>query len=252
MFCRKTVAGVDLRAAGSNPPPGGTLSVAPEAASGWTTPVALPWAASRPSGSPRSSLHRPCAPAATPQGCPGQSTSPRPRRCRREVELGERRARGIEARGVGKPVLDGFRSGERAAAASTATASAAADPGVVLCVADGIVRIAAGIIRAAVRLSGGIDRLIGVTAGEDVSASTPCGSPKGVSWPPRPAWILASRLSSSSFGTSFALAAASRPFCLYGPSSVGGALVVTGKVCRSREPRFSTSTERSAIKVSSC
>src|SRR5271166_7006168 len=40
----------------------------------------------------------------------------------------------------------------------------AADPGVVLCVAGGIVRIAAGIIRAAVRLSGGIDRLIGVTA----------------------------------------------------------------------------------------
>jgi Resolvase, N terminal domain/Helix-turn-helix domain of resolvase len=50
---------------------------------------------------------------------------------------------------------------------STATASAATDPGVVLCVADGIVRIAAGIIRAAVRLSGGIDRLIGVTAGEE-------------------------------------------------------------------------------------
>ena len=48
--------------------------------------------------------------------CRGQSTSPRPRRCRREVELGERRAQGIEARGVGKPVfLDGFRSGERAA-----------------------------------------------------------------------------------------------------------------------------------------
>src|ERR1700677_745657 len=116
MFCRKTVAGVDLRAAGSNPPPGGTFPVAPEAASGWTTPVALPWAASRPSGSPCSSLHQPCAPAATPQGCPGQSTSPHPRRCRREVELGERRAQGIEARGVEKPVfLDGFRSDERAA-----------------------------------------------------------------------------------------------------------------------------------------
>ena len=40
----------------------------------------------------------------------------------------------------------------------------AADPGVVLCVADGIVRIAAGIIRAAVRLSRGINCLIGVTA----------------------------------------------------------------------------------------
>ena len=49
---------------------------------------------------------------------------------------------------------------------STATAAAAIS-GVVLCVADGIVRIAAGIIRAAVRLSGGIDRLIGVTAGEE-------------------------------------------------------------------------------------
>src|SRR3984957_8097395 len=167
MFCRKTVAGVDLRAAGSDPPPGGTLPVAPEAASGWTTPVALPWAASRPSGSPRSSLHRPCAPAATPRGCRGQSTSPRPRRCRREVELDERRAQGIEAR-RGKTCLLGRFSVRRAGrAASTATASAAADPGVVLCVADGIVRIAAGIIRAAVRLSGGIDRLIGVTAGEE-------------------------------------------------------------------------------------
>lgn len=39
-----------------------------------------------------------------------------------------------------------------------------ADPDVVLCVAGRIVRIAAGIIRAAVRLSRGIDRLIGVTA----------------------------------------------------------------------------------------
>jgi hypothetical protein len=47
------------------------------------------------------------------------------------------------------------------------TATAAAIPGVVLCVADGIVGLAAGIIRAAVRLSGGIDRLIGVTAGEE-------------------------------------------------------------------------------------
>jgi hypothetical protein len=45
-----------------------------------------------------------------------------------------------------------------------ATTALAADPGVVLCVADGIVRIAAGVIRAAVRLTGGIDRLIGVTA----------------------------------------------------------------------------------------
>jgi hypothetical protein len=42
----------------------------------------------------------------------------------------------------------------------------AADPDVVLRVARGIVGIAAGIVRAEVRLSGGIDRLIGVTAGE--------------------------------------------------------------------------------------
>jgi hypothetical protein len=42
-------------------------------------------------------------------------------------------------------------------------------------------------------------------------------------------------------------------FCrLYGSSSVGGALVVTGKVCRSREPRFSTSTKRSGMKPSKC
>jgi hypothetical protein len=42
----------------------------------------------------------------------------------------------------------------------------AADPDVVLRVAGGIVRIAAGIARAEARLSGGIDRLIGVAAGE--------------------------------------------------------------------------------------
>jgi hypothetical protein len=42
----------------------------------------------------------------------------------------------------------------------------AADPDVVLCVARGIVRIAGGIVRAEVRLSGGIDRLIGVAAGK--------------------------------------------------------------------------------------
>jgi hypothetical protein len=46
-------------------------------------------------------------------------------------------------------------------------AATASIPGVVLCVADGIVRIAARIIRAAVRLSRGIDRLIGVAAGEE-------------------------------------------------------------------------------------
>ena len=54
----------------------------------------------------------------------------------------------------------------RRARASTATATAAVS-GVVLCVADGIVRIAASIIRAAARLSGGINLLIGVAAGED-------------------------------------------------------------------------------------
>jgi death on curing protein len=36
-----------------------------------------------------------------------------------------------------------------------------------------------------------------------VSANTPCGSPYGVSWPPRPTCILAFRVSSSSFGTGF-------------------------------------------------
>ena len=41
----------------------------------------------------------------------------------------------------------------------------AADPDVVLSVAGGIVRIAAGIIRAAVRFYGGINGLIGVAAG---------------------------------------------------------------------------------------
>jgi hypothetical protein len=67
---------------------------------------------------------------------------------------------------VGKPSsLDGFGR-ERGNAASTATA-AATIPSVVLCVADGIVGIAAGIIRAAARLSGGINLLIGVAAGED-------------------------------------------------------------------------------------
>src|SRR3984957_3724379 len=44
--------------------------------------------------------------------------------------------------------------------------SLAADPDIVLRVAGGIVRIAAGIVRAVVHLSGGIDRLIGVAAGE--------------------------------------------------------------------------------------
>src|SRR6516164_6413786 len=48
--------------------------------------------------------------------------------------------------------------------ATDAYGGLAADPGVVLCVAGGIVRIAVGVIRAAARLSGGIDRLIGVAA----------------------------------------------------------------------------------------
>jgi hypothetical protein len=42
----------------------------------------------------------------------------------------------------------------------------AADADIVLRVAPGIVGIAAGIVRAEARLSGGIDRLIGVAAGE--------------------------------------------------------------------------------------
>ena len=61
-------------------------------------------------------------------------------------------------------------------------AAAAAVPGVVLCVADGIVRIAAGIIRAAVRLSEGIDRLIGVTAGEEKRCDYDRDAPVGRSF----------------------------------------------------------------------
>ena len=124
------------------------------------------WSLALASGSPRCILHRPCARAAEPQGCRGQSTSPRPRRCRRGIELGERRAQ-RSRRGAWENLssLDGF--GRRACAHHSTATAAAAIPGVVLCVADGIVRIAAGIIRAAARLSGGIDRLIGVTAGEE-------------------------------------------------------------------------------------
>jgi hypothetical protein len=98
-----------------------------------------------------------------------QSTCPHPRHCR-GIELGERRAQGVEARGAGNlSFLDGF--GQRAGrAASTATATAAAPPGVVLCVADGIVRIVVHVV-AREGLGGwlrrGIDRLIGVAAGED-------------------------------------------------------------------------------------
>jgi hypothetical protein len=77
---------------------------------------------------------------------------------------GERRGRGA---GRGETcLLWTVSAGERGNAASTATA-AATIPSVVLCVADGIVGIAAGIIRAAARLSGGINLLIGVAAGED-------------------------------------------------------------------------------------
>ena len=53
---------------------------------------------------------------------------------------------------------------------STATATATAAPGVVLCVADGIVRIVVHVAAGedlGWRLRRGIDRLIGVTAGED-------------------------------------------------------------------------------------
>jgi hypothetical protein len=47
-----------------------------------------------------------------------------------------------------------------------------------------------------------------------VSASTPCGSPYGVSWPPRLTCILAFRLSSFSFRTNFAWPVASNAFSL--------------------------------------
>src|ERR1700722_18070630 len=53
---------------------------------------------------------------------------------------------------------------------STATATATAAPGVVLCVADGIVRIVVHVVACedlGGRLRRGIDRLIGVAAGED-------------------------------------------------------------------------------------
>jgi hypothetical protein len=61
--------------------------------------------------------------------------------------------------------------GAATAAVSTGSSIAmvrllAADSDVVLGVARGIVRIAGGIVRAEGRLSGGIDRLIGVAAGE--------------------------------------------------------------------------------------
>jgi hypothetical protein len=72
---------------------------------------------------------------------------PTPRRCYRGIKLGECRAQGIEARGVGKPVFFGpFRPASRAAPASTATATATAAPGVVLRVADGIVRIVVHVV----------------------------------------------------------------------------------------------------------
>jgi hypothetical protein len=61
----------------------------------------------KPQDHPRSNLHQPRAPPATPQGCHGQSTSPHPRRCGRGIKLGERRTQGVEARGVGKPVFFG-------------------------------------------------------------------------------------------------------------------------------------------------
>ena len=61
--------------------------------------------------------------------------------------------------------LDGF--GRRACAHHSTATAATGIPGVVLSVADGIVRIAGGIIRAAARLSRGIDCLVGVAAGEE-------------------------------------------------------------------------------------
>ena len=106
---------------------------------------ALPWMASKASGLPRSNLHQPGAPAATPS-----------------LASAERGAWGNLSS------LDGF--GRRAGrAASTATATASAAPRVVLCVADGIVRIVVHVAAGedlGRRLRRGIDRLIGVTAGE--------------------------------------------------------------------------------------
>jgi hypothetical protein len=70
-------------------------------------------------------------------------------------------------RGPRKPkLIDAFRQRLLRPVRQSRYRLLAADPDVVLRVAGGIVRIAAGIIRAEVRLSGGIDRLIGVAAGE--------------------------------------------------------------------------------------
>jgi hypothetical protein len=131
---------------------------------------ALPWMASNASGLPRSNLHQPGAPAATPPGCMvnpqayalvaavvGSSVASAERRGSRRGAWGNLSS------------LDGF--GRRAGrAASTATATASAAPRVVLCVADGIVRIVVHVAAGedlGRRLRRGIDRLIGVTAGED-------------------------------------------------------------------------------------
>jgi hypothetical protein len=76
-----------------------------------------------------------------------------------EVRGRRRRDEGDSLRSTEAQRVTGCKLGE--GDASTA-AAAAAIPSVILCVADGIVRIAAGIIRAAVRLSGGINLPIGV------------------------------------------------------------------------------------------
>src|SRR5271155_1806529 len=67
-------------------------------------------------------------------------------------------------------VLNPGSSSRRAHTISTATATAPAAPGVVLCVADGIVGIVVHVVAGedlGGRLRRGIDPLIGVTAGEE-------------------------------------------------------------------------------------
>ena len=112
---------------------------------------ALLWMASKASGLPRSNLHQPGVPAATPS-----------------LASAERGAWGNLSS------LDGF--GRRAGrAASTATATASAAPRVVLCVADGIVRIVVH-VAAGEDLGGllrrGIDRLIALQPVRRSAATT--------------------------------------------------------------------------------
>jgi hypothetical protein len=110
-------------------------------------------------------LHQPGAPAATPQGC-----MVNPQAYALVAAVVGSSLVSAERRGSrrGASSLDGF--GRRAGnAASTATATATAAPGVVLCVADGIVRIVVHVV-AGEDLGGRprreIDRLIGVAAGK--------------------------------------------------------------------------------------